>query len=344
MKSKRLFATPDQSNVAGDKGPGKKAKQSVQQGRLTDFKFVKKVTQEFGNGIIEANEIKISSWNVNGLNGVVAKGLLQEYMKQHQPDIICFNETKINADKCVTEHFQKHFPPDFTLYFNSCKLHMGYSGTAICTRFKPISVTYDLGIPEHDQEGRVITAEFEKFFLVAVYIPNSGYDLKRLEYRTKRWDPAFMKHLEKLKETKHVIVAGDLNVGHQYIDLHNPEKAKNKFAGFCDAERENFCELLKSGFVDTFRHLYPTMVKYSYWDTKTAARKDNKGWRIDYFLVDTEWLPAVKDSMIMTEVMGSDHCPVELILNPNYEVEKKEKPEEIPSQSEEEKKENEESK
>ena len=164
----------------------------------------------------------------------------------------------------------------------------------------------------------MITAEYEHFYLVVVYIPNAGSELKRLDYRTQSWDPAFRKHLTLLKNKKHVVVAGDLNVAHQNIDIHDPEKSKNKHSGFTDVERENFDLLLKEGFIDTFRHFYPGVTKYSFWDVKTDSRKTNKGWRIDYFLIDAEGLSAVVNSDILTEITGSDHCPVKLVLDPNF--------------------------
>lgn len=318
IKFKRPFPSHEE-HKGKDENPGKKAKVSKQQFQLTDFSFFRR-NSLFGEGKIDKSEIKIACWNVNGLKGIIAKGYLQEYLAKYKPDILCFNETKISAERIVKEQYANYFPSEYKLFFNSCKETDTYSGTGICTSFKPMNIMNGIGITEHDQEGRVVTAEFETFFLVAVYVPFSGSALKRLEYRTKSWDPAFLAHLKKLKKrNKNIVVVGDLNVAHQFIDLFEPERAKNRIAGFTDGERENLSLLLKEGFVDTFRELHPWVVKYTAWDQRiSGGRKDNKGWRLDYALVNKEWMPAIKDSKILDDVMGSDHCPVEVTLNPNF--------------------------
>jgi len=175
-----------------------------------------------------------------------------------------------------------------------------------------------LGVPKHDQEGRTITLEFERFFLISCHVPNSQQGLKRLDYRTKEWDADFRKFIVGLKQKKHVIWCGDLNVAHQEIDIYDPKGNRNKTAGFTDREREEFSNLLKEGFVDSFRELHPTEVKYSWWSMRTGARKVNKGWRLDYFVIDKEGIKSVVDSTINNDIEGSDHCPIELVFNPNF--------------------------
>ena len=209
------------------------------------------------------------------------------------------------------------FPPEYHLYFNCCKTQKNYSGTGIASKYKPISVLMDLGIKKHDHEGRTIALEFENFYLVSCYVPNAGQKLVRLDYRTKEWDIDFRNFLKNLNREKHVIWCGDLNVAHNEIDLYDPKGNKNKTAGFTDKEREQFTNLLNEGFVDTFRELHPDVVKYSWWSMRTQARKDNKGWRLDYFVIDSDGMNGVKDSLINNDIEGSDHCPIELIYNPN---------------------------
>ena len=249
--------------------------------------------------------MKLISWNVNGLRACMGKGFL-DFLKASDADIVCLQETKMQREQA-----------DFIIggyeeYWNSAE-KKGYSGTAVFTKKPPLSVSYGIGIPEHDTEGRVITAEFPDFFLVNVYTPNSQQELARLPYRMQ-WEDAFRDYLKTLDQKKPLIVCGDMNVAHEEIDLKNP-KTNRKNAGFTDEERQKMTELLSSGFIDTFRLLYPdTEGVYSWWSYRFHAREKNAGWRIDYVLVSDRLKDRVSDSRIDTDVFGSDHCPVELIL------------------------------
>jgi exodeoxyribonuclease-3 len=252
--------------------------------------------------------MKIVSWNVNGIRAIIKKGFI-ESVNEINPDILCLQETKAQENQVKEALFGID---SYKLYVNSA-YRKGYSGTAILSRPEPISVQYDMAIEEHDKEGRVITAEYNDFFLVTVYTPNSGSELVRLDYR-KKWDADFLKYVKNLENTKPVIICGDLNVAHQPIDLKNPKANYNKTAGYTQTEIDGFENLLKAGFVDTFRHFYPDTVKYSWWSYRFNSRAKNIGWRIDYFLVSESLLPRVKDSFILNEYEGSDHCPVGIIL------------------------------
>lgn len=247
--------------------------------------------------------MKLISWNVNGIRACLNKGF-EEFFKQINADIFCIQETKCQIDQ-VDLKFDGYFS-----YWNSAE-KKGYSGTAIFTKKEPKSVTYGIGIEEHDKEGRVITLEFEKFYLVNSYTPNSGRELARLGYRME-WEDEFKKYLKKLDETKPVILCGDLNVAHNEIDLKNP-KTNRKNAGFTDEERSKMTALLDSGFTDSFRSLYPDKENaYTWWSYMGHAREKNVGWRIDYFIVSNRLKDKIKDALIYPEVMGSDHCPVGL--------------------------------
>ncbi len=249
--------------------------------------------------------MKLVSWNVNGLRAAVGKGFF-DFLENENPDVICIQETKMQKEQANFE-LNGYFE-----YWNSAD-KKGYSGTAIFSKTEPISVSYDIGVEEHSHEGRVITAEYEKFFLVCVYTPNAQNELKRIDYRMS-WEDAFRAYLSELKKNKPVIVCGDMNVAHNPIDLKNPKQNIGN-AGFSYEERGKFTELLSSGFVDTFRHLYPdTVDAYSWWSYRMKARERNVGWRIDYFLVSEDIVESVEDSKILADVMGSDHCPVELII------------------------------
>ncbi len=249
--------------------------------------------------------MKLVSWNVNGLRAAVGKGFF-DFLENENPDVICIQETKMQKEQANFE-LNGYFE-----YWNSAD-KKGYSGTAIFSKTEPISVSYDIGVEEHSHEGRVITAEYEKFYLVCVYTPNAQNELKRIDYRMS-WEDAFRAYLSELKKTKPVIVCGDMNVAHNPIDLKNPKQNIGN-AGFSYEERGKFTELLSSGFVDTFRHLYPdTVDAYSWWSYRMKARERNVGWRIDYFLVSEDIVESVEDSKILSDVMGSDHCPVELII------------------------------
>lgn len=251
---------------------------------------------------------KIISWNLNGVRAVVKKGL-HDIIKDLDADVICFQETKAQDDQ-VKEALEG---VDYHIYSNSA-VKKGYSGTAILSKKEPISVSYDMGIEEHDQEGRVICAEYDDYFLVTVYTPNSGSDLKRLGYR-QDWDKCFKDYLKNLEATKPVIVCGDLNVAHKAIDLKNPKPNYNKSAGFMQEEIDGMDNYVSAGFIDTFRHLYPEEIKYSWWSYRAGARARNVGWRIDYFLVSEAIIEKVKEAEILNDVMGSDHCPVAIQLN-----------------------------
>lgn len=248
--------------------------------------------------------MKFISWNVNGLRACVGKEFEQQF-KDLDADFFCLQETKMQAGQLDLSF------PGYESYWNYAD-KKGYSGTAIYTKHKPLSVTYGIDIDEHDHEGRVITLEMEDFYLVTVYTPNSQDGLRRLEYRMK-WEDDFQAYLHKLDEKKPVIVCGDMNVAHQEIDLKNP-KTNHKNAGFTDEEREKMTQLLSNGFIDTFRTLYPKQVTYSWWSYRFRAREKNTGWRIDYFLISERLKDRLEDAKIHTEIMGSDHCPVEIIL------------------------------
>ncbi|MBF1570420.1 MAG: exodeoxyribonuclease III [Prevotella sp.] len=248
--------------------------------------------------------MKFISWNVNGLRACVGKDFEQQF-KDLDADFFCLQETKMQAGQLDLSF------PGYESYWNYAD-KKGYSGTAIYTKHKPLNVTYGIDIDEHDHEGRVITLEMEDFYLVTVYTPNSQDGLRRLEYRMK-WEDDFQAYLHKLDEKKPVIVCGDMNVAHQEIDLKNP-KTNHKNAGFTDEEREKMTQLLSNGFIDTFRTLYPEQVTYSWWSYRFRAREKNTGWRIDYFLISERLKDRLEDAKIHTEIMGSDHCPIEITL------------------------------
>ena len=247
------------------------------------------------------------SWNVNGIRAAVGKGFY-EYFQNQQADFFCLQETKIQPEQVTLDL------PGYHQYFNYAKTKKGYSGTAIFSKEEPLAVTYDIGVPEHDQEGRVITLEMPEFFLVTVYTPNSKRELERLPDRMN-FEDAFRGYLLNLNKKKPVIVCGDLNVAHQEIDLANP-KANRRNAGFTDEEREKMTELLAAGFTDSFRYLYPDKTEaYSWWSYFGKARERNIGWRIDYFLVSNDFKDRIADAEIHADVTGSDHCPVALYLS-----------------------------
>ena len=249
--------------------------------------------------------MKLVTWNVNGLRACLNKGFL-DFFHSVDADVVCLQETKLQPHQIELEL------PGYELYWNSAE-KKGYSGTAVFTRIKPLSVTCGIGIPEHDTEGRVITVEYEDFFLVCCYTPNAQNELARIDYRMK-WEDDFRAYLMGLDEKKPVVLCGDLNVAHEEIDLKNPKSNRGN-AGFSDQERGKMTELLSSGFVDSFRSLYPDKEgAYTWWSYRFNARKNNAGWRIDYFILSDRLLPRVEDQVIRSDVTGSDHCPVELIL------------------------------
>ena len=248
--------------------------------------------------------MKLISWNVNGLRACMGKGFL-DFVAAEQPDMLCLQETKMQAGQLDLEF------DGYESYWNYAD-KKGYSGTAIYTRVKPLSVSNDIGIDEHDHEGRVITMEFDDFYLVCVYVPNSQDELKRLTYRMK-WEDDFRSYVSGLAEKKGVVICGDLNVAHNDIDIKNPASNRHN-AGFTDEERGKFNALLDAGFVDSWRMLNPDTVKYSWWSYRFKARERNAGWRIDYFIVSESMKDRISGAEIHNEIFGSDHCPVELDL------------------------------
>ena len=250
--------------------------------------------------------LKLISWNVNGLRACCDKGF-RESFERLDADFFCLQETKMQAGQLDLQF------EGYQSYWNYAE-KKGYSGTAIFTRHQPLSVAYGIGVEEHDHEGRVITLEMEKFYLITVYVPNSQDELRRLAYRMT-WEDAFLSYLKKLEEKKPVVVCGDLNVAHQEIDLKNP-KTNRKNAGFTDEERAKFTTWLNAGFTDTFRYFYPDQKEiYSWWSYLFKAREKNAGWRIDYFVTSASLNDKLVDAKIHTDVFGSDHCPVELTLD-----------------------------
>lgn len=277
---------------------------------------------------IYTHSMKYISWNVNGIRAWKDKDGVIEFIEKESPDVLCFQETKIDKDKAQGVSLLKNpsESPDGNFqtfkdypfeYWNSAE-RKGYSGTALFSKVEPLSVEFGIG-HELDNEGRVITAEFENHYLVTVYTPNSKNDLSRLMLRYQEWDKQFLKHLKKLQKKKPVVACGDLNVAHKEIDLKNDQAnrttdTKPGAAGFTDQERERFGDFLDAGFIDTFRELYPEKEQYSWWSYRAFARKRNVGWRIDYFLTSKELRSKIKDAVIYDQVTGSDHCPVGLIL------------------------------
>ena len=249
--------------------------------------------------------MRLVTWNVNGLRACLGKGFL-DFFRAADADVFCLQETKLQPDQIQLEL------PGYALYWNSAE-KKGYSGTAVFTRVPPLSVACGIGVEEHDHEGRVITAEFADFYLVCCYTPNAQEGLARIDYRMA-WEDAFRDYLLGLDRVKPVVLCGDLNVAHQEIDLKNPKTNRGN-AGFSDQEREKMTKLLGSGFTDTFRALYPDRTgAYTWWSYRFNARKNNAGWRIDYFIVSDRLMGRVEDQIIHSEVTGSDHCPVELVL------------------------------
>ena len=250
--------------------------------------------------------MKRISWNVNGIRACISKGF-NEFFNKIDADILCVQETKLQEEQAENINFD-----GYNRYIN-CAVKKGYSGTMVFSKVKPINVTYGLGIQEHDQEGRVITLEFDKFYFVCCYTPNSKRELERLDYRMT-WEDEMRKYLKNLETSKPVVYCGDLNVAHEEIDLKNP-KTNHLSAGFTDQEREKMTELLSEGFIDTYRYLYPEKIEYSWWSYMRQAREKNVGWRIDYFIVSNTLKDKILDAKIHTEVLGSDHCPIELDID-----------------------------
>jgi exodeoxyribonuclease-3 len=248
--------------------------------------------------------MKIISFNVNGIRAITGRTFIQD-MLDLNVDVICLQETKATPEQ-VKEAVADL--KEYAVYANGAE-RKGYSGTAILTKKLPVNVTYDMGIEEHDQEGRITNLEFEDFFLICVYVPNSGSELARLGYR-QRWDGDFLNYLKNLEQSKPVVVCGDFNVAHKSIDLARPKENNNKAAGYMQEEIDGMNNFTSNGLVDTFRIQHPETIKYTWWSYRAGARQKNVGWRIDYFLVSKSVLPTIKDAYILNEVLGSDHCPV----------------------------------
>ena len=253
--------------------------------------------------------MNIISFNVNGIRAITAKSFLSD-MQALNPDVICLQETKATVEQ-VKETLASM--TDYQIFANEAE-RKGYSGTAILTKSKPLSVRYDMGVSEHDHEGRIICAEYASFFLVTVYVPNSGSELARLGYR-QQWDRDFLQYLKGLESQKPVLVCGDFNVAHRAIDLARPKENYNKAAGYMQEEIDGMDAFEQAGLLDTFRVLNPEGVKYSWWSYRAGARQNNIGWRIDYFLASKAMMPAVSSAEILNDVMGSDHCPVKVTLS-----------------------------
>jgi exodeoxyribonuclease III len=252
--------------------------------------------------------MNIISFNVNGIRAITAKSFLSD-MQALNPDVICLQETKATVEQ-VKETLASM--TDYHIFANEAE-RKGYSGTAILTKSKPLSVRYDMGVSEHDHEGRIICAEYASFFLVTVYVPNSGSELARLGYR-QQWDRDFLQYLKGLESQKPVLVCGDFNVAHRAIDLARPKENYNKAAGYMQEEIDGMDAFEQAGLLDTFRVLHPEGVKYSWWSYRAGARQNNIGWRIDYFLASKALMPAISSAEILNDVMGSDHCPVKVTL------------------------------
>ncbi|CAD8186241.1 unnamed protein product [Paramecium octaurelia] len=300
-----------------DDNEGKKSEQKIEkQQKIKEVeKKVKQVNQadekfDLGDGRFNTPTVKISSWNINGIRAVTKHESAVKYLNDSKFDIICLNELKADQGVFDKENLGAKFGKHYFLYLNFCKSKAGYSGVAIASKVKPISVKCDIGVDKHDQEGRTLTAEFERFYLVSCYVPNSGQKLERLDYRTKEWDVDFQNYLEGLRKKKPTILCGDLNVAHHEIDLSNPAGNK-KTAGFTIQERDQFSNYLQKGWVDSFRHLHPKEVKYSFFSARSNSRQENKGWRLDYFIINKEASDAITVSDINLTVEGSDHVPIE---------------------------------
>lgn len=250
--------------------------------------------------------MKIISWNINGIRAVVKKNFFEDILKL-DPDVLCLQETKAQVDEVETALLEMKA---YHHFYNSAA-RKGYSGTAILSKSKPLSITEDMGISEHDEEGRILCAEYDDFYLINVYVPNSGQKLDRLDYR-KRWDDDFRNYIKNLEKSKPVIVCGDLNVAHKAIDLKNDKANYNKTAGYTQIEIDGMDNLIKSGFVDSFRYFHPDEVAYTYWSYRFKARERNTGWRLDYFLVSNSLVEKIKTVDILSDYYGSDHCPIRI--------------------------------
>ncbi|CAI2359653.1 unnamed protein product [Moneuplotes crassus] len=272
-----------------------------------------------GQKFFQSDEITIWAWNVNGVRAMIKKKKLDDFFKSVNPEILCLSETKIDEGALADLKLERKIPKEYLQYWNCCVPPIkGYAGTAIFTKVIPLSVKYDIGIPKHDKEGRTITLEYEKFYLVAVYVPNAGSSLKWLNYRVAQWDVDFRNYLKSLElKGKPVILMGDLNVAQLDIDVYNPQ-GYDRYPCFTEEERTSFSMFKNLGFIDTFREIYPGKIKFSFWDVRSSMRKENKGWRLDYAIVSKSIFPAVVDSEIHTDIWGSDHCPISLTFDQSY--------------------------
>eukprot|EP00347_Sterkiella_histriomuscorum_P010359 403376604 len=262
------------------------------------------------------NKVNIWHWNINGLQSVINKGKIQDFMTKTNPDIVCFNETKTDLEKIFKDNFHSHIGQEYQQYWNCCKIRKGYSGTGLLTKVKPLRVDFDLGISKHDNEGRVITAEYNKFVLIGVYVPNAGDGLKRLDYRTQEWDNDFHDYIDRIKveRGKPVILTGDLNVARNEQDVYDT-KGKDKVAGYTPNERGNIERFFDRGYIDTYRHLHPEKEEYTFFSYRISGRENDMGWRLDYFIVDKDNINMVVDKRIHKVFDGSDHVPIELEID-----------------------------
>lgn len=313
---KTKLTTPETDNKVTQKSTTKTNTPWYKNQQLLTKFIPMKPTHVTGTGKISTNSLLICHWNVDGFKRVVMSGHLQQYFKTRKPDILCLNETKIDPKILESEKLISWIPSEYNYYFNPSQMKKHYAGVAIITRFKPLSVKYGLGDPKHDLEGRVLTLEFETFYLVSVYVPFSGEGFKRLPYRFSEWDPALREFLVKLKANKHVIACGDFNVAHQSLDMW---EESGQYIGSTPTERNSFGKLLNAGFLDTFRYKHPNVRKYSWWNISKGNRVKNLGRRFDYFVADEGSANGIIDAFVNNDIHGSDHCPVELLYNPNFE-------------------------
>ncbi|CDW88041.1 exodeoxyribonuclease iii family protein [Stylonychia lemnae] len=262
------------------------------------------------------SQLKIWHWNINGLGAGVLKGHLLRFLENHQPDILCLNETKTDYQSILEKGIHEKLPLHYEQYWNCSKARRGYSGTGILTRIKPLNVKYDIDVQHHDQEGRVITAEFDKFILISVYVPNSGDGLRRLDYRTQEFDKDFHDYIDKVRieNKKPLILSGDMNVARKEIDIYDA-KGKEKSACYTPEERASFESLIGRGYVDVYRHLYPDKQEFTYFSARIRGHELNKGWRIDYFIVPQKDVGIVIDTSVHKSIIGSDHVPIQLQID-----------------------------
>lgn len=277
---------------------------------------MEKIPVILGDGKFDKEHILISTWNVNGIRQIIKKGLFKKYLDQFDVDIICLNESKIDEVAFKWENLASDIPEQYSHYWNFSKVKKGYSGVAILSKYKPITIINDMAIEKHDSEGRLITAEFDKFYLVSVYVPNAGDQCKRLDYRCKEWEPDFREYLRNLQKSKPVILAGDLNVAQHNFDVYDPIRIRGT-PSFTDEERAEFESLLKDGWIDAFRHLYPNKVGYTFYGYRNNMNVRRLGLRIDYFMCDQRIFGHVAKCEAHPQIYGSDHVPLHLHMDMN---------------------------